>query len=65
VHVRFTIQHLYGDARQFVTEESYYEMKDLNGNKLDEGKVVVIWKKTADGWKMHRDMFSSNKPASK
>ena len=65
VHVRFTIQHLYGDAREFVTEESYYEMTDLNGNRLDEGKVIVIWKKNADGWKMCRDMFSSNRPVSK
>jgi len=65
VQVKFVIQHLYGDAGTFITEESYYEMADLNGNKLDEGKVIVIWKNTADGWKMHRDMFSSNKPVSK
>ncbi len=65
VHVKFTIQHLYGDASTFITEESYYEMTDLNGTKLDEGKVMVIWKNTADGLKMHRDMFSSNKPVSK
>jgi len=65
VHVKFTIQHLYGDASTFITEESYYEMTDLNGNKLDEGKVMVVWKNTADGLKMHRDMFSSNKPVSK
>ena len=63
VHVRFTIQHLYGDGKEYVTEESYYEMTDLNGKKIDEGKVIVIWKKTKDGWKMFRDMFSSNRPA--
>lgn len=61
VQVKYTIQHLYGDVQSFLTEESYYEMSDLNGNKLDEGKIIVIWKKTADGWKMYRDMFSSNK----
>jgi len=63
VHSIFTIQHLYGDGDEFVTEESYYEMTDMNGKKLDDGKVVVIWKKTNAGWKMHRDMFSSNHPA--
>ncbi|NML37712.1 SnoaL-like domain-containing protein [Chitinophaga sp. G-6-1-13] len=63
VHCKFTIQHLYGDGQTFVTEESYYEMTDLKGNKVDDGKVIVIWKKTANGWKMHRDMFSSNHPA--
>lgn len=60
VRSTFTIQNLYGDGKEFVTEESYYEMTDLSGKQLDEGKVIVIWKKTADGWKMHRDMFSSN-----
>lgn len=61
VHSKFIIQHIYGDGNDFVTEESNYELFDLNNNKLDEGKVIVIWKKTASGWKMHRDMFSSNR----
>jgi ketosteroid isomerase-like protein len=60
VHSVFTIQHLYGDGNGYVTEESHYELFDLNNNKLDDGKVIVIWKKTKDGWKMYRDMFSSN-----
>ncbi len=63
VHVKFTIQNLYGDGKTFVTEESFYEMTDMNGKKLDDGKVIVIWKNTKNGWKMHRDMFSSNHPA--
>ncbi|MNF86725.1 hypothetical protein D3C85_593170 [compost metagenome] len=63
VHVKFTIQHLYGDGKTSVTEESFYEMTDLQGKKLDDGKVIVIWKNTKDGWKMYRDMFSSNHPA--
>ena len=62
VRVRFTIQALHGDAIEYVTEESHYEMTDLAGTKLDEGKIMVVWKKTKDGWKMHRDMFSSNLP---
>jgi ketosteroid isomerase-like protein len=61
VHSKFIIQHIYGDGNDFVTEESNYELYDLNNNKLDEGKVIVIWKKTSAGWKMHRDMFSSNR----
>lgn len=63
VHVKFTIQNLYGDGKTSVTEESFYEMTDLNGKKLDDGKIIVIWKNTKDGWKMYRDMFSSNHPA--
>ncbi|MGN7819335.1 YybH family protein [Chitinophaga sp. 22536] len=63
VNSKFTILHLYGDGQTTVTEESHYELTDMKGNKLDDGKVIVIWKKTANGWKMHRDMFSSNHPA--
>ncbi|MBC9932807.1 YybH family protein [Chitinophaga qingshengii] len=63
VNSKFTIQHLYGDGKTFVTEESSYELTDMDGHKLDEGKVIVIWKHTDKGWKMYRDMFSSNHPA--
>jgi len=60
MHSIFTIQNVYGDGNDYVTEESHYELFDLKNNKLDDGKVLVIWKKTKDGWKMYRDMFSSN-----
>lgn len=60
VHCTFTIQQLYGDGKTFVTEESFYTMTDFNGKQIDKGKVIVIWKKTSEGWKMYRDMFSSN-----
>lgn len=60
VHSIFKIQNVYGNGNGFVTEESYYELFDMNNKKIDDGKVLVIWKKTKEGWKMHRDMFSSN-----
>ena len=63
VHSVFTIQHLYGDGNDFVTEESHYELFDLNNNLMDEGKVLVVWKKTKAGWRMYRDMFSSDRAA--
>lgn len=28
----------------------------------DKGKYIVIWKHTADGWKLHRDIWNSNLP---
>ncbi|NML20007.1 hypothetical protein HHL16_03930 [Pseudoflavitalea sp. G-6-1-2] len=61
VHCKFIIQNIYGSGNDFVTEESNYELYDLNHKLIDEGKIIVIWKKTKDGWKMHRDMFSSNR----
>lgn len=65
VNSKFTILTIYGDGKEYVTEESQYQLTDLSGNKLDEGKILVIWKKTKDGWKMHRDMFSSSRELKK
>ena len=28
----------------------------------DKGKYIVVWKHTADGWKLHRDIWNSNLP---
>lgn len=60
VHSKFVIVNIFGDGGNYVTEQSNYELFDLNWKKMDEGKILVVWKKTREGWKMHRDMFSSN-----
>ena len=60
VHSKLTIIDVYGDGKEYVTEETHYELLDADNKKVDEGKILVLWKKTKDGWKMHRDMFSSN-----
>ncbi|HTH57924.1 MAG TPA: hypothetical protein VL728_17875 [Cyclobacteriaceae bacterium] len=65
VHSKFTIVNVFGEGNGFVTEQSNYELFDMNWKKMDEGKILVVWKKTNEGWKMHRDMFSSNQPRSK
>jgi len=46
-----------------VNELGSYTLKDINGNKLDVGKYVVIWKKERGKWKLHWDIFNSNNPA--
>jgi ketosteroid isomerase-like protein len=65
VHSKFTIISVFGEGGDYVTEQSNYELYDMNWKKLDEGKILVVWKKTNEGWKMHRDMFSSNWTPSK
>jgi len=57
-----TTLNIYGDGREFVTEEGLYQVFDVNGNLVDDGKTLVLWKKTKDGWKDFRDSFSSNHP---
>ncbi len=43
-------------------ESGRYALLATNGSTMDEGKYVVIWKHEPDGWKLYRDMWSSNTP---
>lgn len=33
-----------------------------DGQTIDDSKYIVIWKKVGDAWRMHRDIFNSNRP---
>jgi len=33
-----------------------------DGSVVDRGKYIVIWKRVAGEWKIHRDMFSTSQP---
>src|SRR5258708_474358 len=61
-NVLFTTVELYGLTNEYVTEQGVYEMFDANDRSLGKGKYLVLWKKTAAGWKMHRDMFNGDAP---
>ena len=50
---------VYGDGIEYVTEEGLWQSFDEKGVLFDDGKFLVLWKKTAAGWKMFRDSFSS------
>ena len=58
---KFITTDVYGDGKEFVTEEGLWQSFDANGNLFDDGKFLVLWKKTSKGWKMYRDSFSSNR----
>lgn len=57
---KFITTNVYGNDGEFVTEEGLWQSFDANGVMFDNGKFLVLWKKTPDGWKMFRDSFSSN-----
>ncbi|NJM26294.1 MAG: DUF4440 domain-containing protein [Bacteroidia bacterium] len=58
---KFITTAVYGDGKEFVTEEGLWQSFDDKGNLFDDGKFLVLWKKTEQGWKMYRDSFSSNR----
>ena len=57
---KFITTAVYGDGENYVTEEGLWQSFDANGVRFDDGKFLVLWKRTAKGWKMYRDAFSSN-----
>lgn len=61
-NVEFNTIALYGQTDDYVTEQGSFDMFDATGTSLGKGKFLVVWKKTAEGWKMFRDMFSNDAP---
>jgi ketosteroid isomerase-like protein len=58
---KFTTIDVFGDGVKFVTEVGFWQLFDANKRLFDNGKFLVLWKKTPDGWKMFRDSFSSDR----
>jgi ketosteroid isomerase-like protein len=52
---------VFGDGAEFVTEVGFWQLFGANNKPLDNGKFLVLWKKTPGGWKMFRDSFSSDR----
>ncbi|MDJ1501962.1 YybH family protein [Xanthocytophaga agilis] len=59
---KFITTKVYGLGDDYVTEEGLWQSYDANNALMDDGKFLVLWKKTPKGWKMYRDSFSSNHP---
>jgi len=49
----------YGDT---ATEVGKYILAADGDQVLDQGKLIVIWKREAGQWKLHRDIFNSSLP---
>jgi len=57
---RFTTTDVFGNGKEYVTEIGRWESFDADNKLVDDGKFLVLWKKTSKGWKMFRDSFSSD-----
>ena len=40
-----------------------YALTGADGGTLDNGKYVVIWHRVAHEWKLHRDIWTTSRPA--
>ena len=52
-------------AGDIAYETGTYAMKMKDGTLADRGKYVVIWKRTAGDWLIHRDIWTTSQPAEK
>jgi ketosteroid isomerase-like protein len=59
-NIVFSSKGLYGLTDHYVTEQGQFEMFDDQQKSIAKGKFLTIWKKTPQGWKMFRDMFSDD-----
>ncbi|WP_394341575.1 hypothetical protein [Paraflavitalea soli] len=58
---KFITIDVFGDAVEYVTEVGFWRTFDVNNKVINDGKFLVLWKKTPNGWKMFRDSFSSDR----
>ena len=60
VELRTTESEDCGDA---AVEVGSYGMQGADGQALDRGKYMVMWKREAGQWRLHRDIFNTSLPA--
>jgi ketosteroid isomerase-like protein len=51
-------------AGDLAYEVGKYALSNKARKVTDRGKYIVVWKKVNGQWKLHRDIFNSNLPAS-
>lgn len=44
-------------------EVGRYTLAGADGGALDSGKYVVVWHRDAGTWKLHRDIWTTSRPA--
>ncbi len=59
--VKMEITEVDGDEK-IVYEMSRYQMLTADGQVIDRGKYIVIWKRIGDEWFLYRDIWNSSMP---
>ena len=58
---KFITIDVYGISEDIVAEIGFWKLFDDDNIEFDDGKFLVLWKKTPQGWKMWRDSFNSSR----
>jgi ketosteroid isomerase-like protein len=54
----FTDLGLFGQTAEYVTQQGAFEVFDAAQHSLARGKVLIIFKKTDEGWRIFRQMLN-------
>jgi ketosteroid isomerase-like protein len=54
---------IWGDS-SILAEEGTYKLSDKDGNQIDKGEYIVLWKQESGNWKRYRDIWTSSMPVS-
>jgi ketosteroid isomerase-like protein len=49
---------LFGQTPEYVTQQGAIEIFDAAQHSLGKGKVLIVWKKTGEGWRIFRHMLN-------
>jgi ketosteroid isomerase-like protein len=49
-------------CRETAIEVGKFTLMTASGQIADAGKYLVVWKREAGAWKLHRDIWNSSKP---
>ncbi|MBI1816732.1 MAG: SgcJ/EcaC family oxidoreductase [Deltaproteobacteria bacterium] len=49
------------DCGDTAYEVGRYSMSGADGQAIDTGKYIVVWKRQRGQWKLHRDIWNSNR----
>jgi len=52
---------VYGVSEDVVAEVGFWKLYNISNIEIDDGKFIVLWKKTSQGWKMWRESFNSSR----
>ncbi|MEO8678704.1 MAG: DUF4440 domain-containing protein [Vicinamibacterales bacterium] len=62
VEIALVTREVTGTA-EWAYEVGTYVLRSSKGVQEDEGKYLVIWQKVNGKWKLHRDIFNTDRPA--
>ena len=61
--VTITMEEVVG-ADSMAVEVGRLELSAADGSLIDEGKYIIWWQRTPAGWRLHRDIWNTSRPAS-